>query len=251
MNIGNRKMTRLNYEFKQYQKDQESCNKDGIYLFKSSQVDDVYYGMITGPSDTPYHNGNILIEITFTDLYPFQPPNMKFTSFDSHVRIHPNLYANGYVCLSMINTWGENEYSPGLSLIKILRTIQSILTDNPIEGEPNHEQDKSANAMNYREMVRFDMLRLYVYRITMDHTLEQANQLIPYGVAQQVAPILRSRYLEHYSEYIEVLEKELKGQYNNQNLRANVYSDYNIKLDYAKLIKDFKKLYETFTAMTF
>ena len=36
--------------------------------------------------------------------YPDRPPKTEYISVDKN-RIHPNLYVNGYVCLSILGTW--------------------------------------------------------------------------------------------------------------------------------------------------
>lgn len=238
-------MTRLAYELKNYQeKELEECNRDGIYLFQSSQKEDTLYGLVIGPEDTPYQNGYLLLKIDFPSLYPFNPPQMTFISLDQTCRIHPNLYHDGYVCLSMINTWGSNEYSPGLSLTKILRTIQSILTDNPIEGEPGHEKDTSVEALNYREMVRYDILSLYQFQMVNDQMLPPEHQKIPEDVRAQVYPILSELFLRNYSKSIEIIEKNKKSQYNGQGYRANVYTFYQRNLEYQKLATEFNELHQ-------
>jgi ubiquitin-protein ligase len=244
MNIGNRRMTRLTYELKNYQKEMDECNRDGIYIFQSSHQEDILYGLVVGPEDTPYQNGYLLIKIEFPNLYPFNPPKMTFISLDQTCRIHPNLYHDGYVCLSMINTWGSDEYSPGLSLIKILRTIQSILIENPIEGEPGHENDKSAEAINYREMVRYDILNLYQFQMVNDQTLPKEQQKIPIDVSEQVYPILAELFLRNYSKSLELIEKYQKTQYNGQGYRASVYTFYQRNLEYQKLGTEFTKLHD-------
>lgn len=245
MNIGNRRTTRIAYELRKYREVfMDECNKDGIYIFQSSEQEDVLYGLVVGPEDTPYQYGYLLLKIEFPSLYPFSPPKMTFISFEPSCRIHPNLYHDGYVCLSMINTWGSNEYSPGLSLTKILRTIQSILTDNPIEGEPGHETDKSAEAINYREMVRYDVLRLYQYQMTNDHLLPSHEQKIPSDVSARISPILNQLFLKNYQKSMELIETYKKSQYNGQGYRASVYTFYQRNLEYDNLAKDFQELQE-------
>ena len=65
--------------------------------------------MISGPLDTPYAGGLFLFEVEYPELYPTTPPKMTLlTTGNGKVRFNPNLYANGYVCLSLLGTWQGN-----------------------------------------------------------------------------------------------------------------------------------------------
>jgi ubiquitin-protein ligase len=66
--------------------------------------------LITGSSETPYANGCFIFDLFFTNDYPLSPPKMQLlTTGNSKVRFNPNLYSNGYVCLSLLGTWrGDN-----------------------------------------------------------------------------------------------------------------------------------------------
>ena len=77
-----------------------------------------------GPTGSPYHGGVFFLSIHFPMDYPFKPPKFHFTT-----RIfHPNINANGSICLDILKeTW-----SPALTVSKVLLSISSLLTDpNP------------------------------------------------------------------------------------------------------------------------
>ena len=79
---------------------------------------------IMGPEDSPYHGGVFFLSVNFPSDYPFKPPKFQFTT-----RIfHPNINANGSICLDILKeTW-----SPALTVSKVLLSISSLLTDpNP------------------------------------------------------------------------------------------------------------------------
>ena len=67
---------------------------------------DVMKVLITGPQDTPYANGCFEFDVFFPSDYPDSPPliNLQTTGNQTH-RFNPNLYHDGKVCLSILNTW--------------------------------------------------------------------------------------------------------------------------------------------------
>ncbi|KAE8166239.1 putative glutaryl-CoA dehydrogenase [Aspergillus tamarii] len=79
---------------------------------------------IMGPGDSPYAGGVFFLTIHFPTDYPFKPPKVNFTT-----RIyHPNINSNGSICLDIL----RDQWSPALTISKVLLSICSMLTDpNP------------------------------------------------------------------------------------------------------------------------
>ena len=57
--------------------------------------------LIIGPKDTLYENGFLFFTITFPNNYPYSPPDIKYHS-QNNIRVHPNIYVNGKICLSIL-----------------------------------------------------------------------------------------------------------------------------------------------------
>lgn len=79
---------------------------------------------IMGPSGSPYHGGVFFLDINFPTDYPFKPPKVMFRT-----RIyHCNINNNGQICLDIL----KENWSPALTISKVLLSICSLLTDaNP------------------------------------------------------------------------------------------------------------------------
>lgn len=111
---------RLNKEYKDFQKDPPSnCsagpNNDNIYKWKA---------FINGPKDSPYEGGLFELEMTFTNRYPFKPPKVVFITKIYHM----NINGSGQICLDIL----KDNWSPALTISKLLLSICSLLTDpNP------------------------------------------------------------------------------------------------------------------------
>ncbi|KAI5959297.1 CBP1 [Candida pseudojiufengensis] len=100
---------------------------------------------LEGPSETPYENGVFPAILTFPKDYPLSPPTLKFDP----PLLHPNIYADGTVCISILHPPGEdpNQYerpeerwSPVQSIEKILLSVISML------AEPNPESGANIDA---------------------------------------------------------------------------------------------------------
>lgn len=89
-------------------------------------ADDMYHWQATimGPDDSPYAGGVYFLDIHFPADYPFKPPKVNFTT-----RIyHCNINSNGGICLDIL----KEQWSPALTISKVLLSICSLLTDaNP------------------------------------------------------------------------------------------------------------------------
>eukprot|EP00160_Parvularia_atlantis_P017670 Unigene6181_Nuclearia_a/m.19009 Unigene6181_Nuclearia_a/g.19009 ORF Unigene6181_Nuclearia_a/g.19009 Unigene6181_Nuclearia_a/m.19009 type:complete len:172 (-) Unigene6181_Nuclearia_a:163-678(-) len=86
---------------------------------------------IMGPAGSPYASGVFFLEITFPQDYPFRPPKVTFRT-----RIyHCNINSNGAICLDIL----KDQWSPALTISKVLLSICSLLTDcnpnDPLVGD--------------------------------------------------------------------------------------------------------------------
>jgi ubiquitin-protein ligase len=62
---------------------------------------------LKGPGETAYEGGIYRASLLFPDDYPYSPPKMKFLS----EILHPNIYENGDVCISILHQPGEDAMS--------------------------------------------------------------------------------------------------------------------------------------------
>jgi ubiquitin-conjugating enzyme E2 D/E len=86
---------------------------------------------IIGPGGSPYAGGVFFLSIQFPTDYPFKPPKIQFIT-----RIyHPNINSNGNICLDIL----RDQWSPALTISKVLLSISSLLTgpnpDDPLVPE--------------------------------------------------------------------------------------------------------------------
>ncbi|KAH3766516.1 Ubiquitin-protein ligase [Pelomyxa schiedti] len=90
--------------------------------------------VIFGPEDTPWEGGTFKLQMAFTEDYPTKAPKVRFVS-----RIfHPNVYADGSICLDIL----QNQWSPIYDIAAILTSIQSLLADPNPNSPANSEAAK-------------------------------------------------------------------------------------------------------------
>ncbi|KAF9076116.1 hypothetical protein BDP27DRAFT_1313919 [Rhodocollybia butyracea] len=106
---------------------------------------DLLRTLIIGPQNTPYEDSPFVIDWHLAD-YPHSPPSAHFHSLtNGNGRVNPNLYEEGKVCLSILNTWtgdrSESWDANRSSLLQALVSIQGlVLVREPWFCEPAYEK---------------------------------------------------------------------------------------------------------------
>jgi ubiquitin-conjugating enzyme E2 A len=105
----------------------------------------LWNAVIFGPAETPFEDGTFKLVLTFDESYPNKPPTVKFLSR----MFHPNVYANGELCLDIL----QNRWSPTYDVAAILTSIQSLLHD-PNPNSPANAEAAQLYRENMKEYVR-------------------------------------------------------------------------------------------------
>ncbi|KAJ6795674.1 putative ubiquitin-conjugating enzyme E2 38 [Iris pallida] len=114
---------------------------EAIFVRVYEERMDLLRAVIIGPFGTPYHDGLFFFDFQFPSNYPQVPPKAHYHS--GGLRLNPNLYNNGYVCLSLLNTWygkGCEKWNPQNStMLQVLVSIQGlVLNAKPYYNEPSN-----------------------------------------------------------------------------------------------------------------
>ena len=87
---------------------------------------------IQGPAGTPYEGGTFIVNVDFSDNYPFKCPNMKFVT----KIYHPNIKTEtGEICAEAI----KNSWVPTLNAQFIIKMLVELIS-NP-NGEAPQEPE--------------------------------------------------------------------------------------------------------------
>jgi len=96
----------------------------GPIVLEPSDNLQIWKGSIPGPQGSVYEGGTFLVEIQLPNDYPFSAPKVVFKT-----RIyHMNISEQGGICIDIL----KHNWSPALSLFKVMLSLSSLLTDpNP------------------------------------------------------------------------------------------------------------------------
>ena len=190
------------------------------------------YALIIGPAGTPYENGYYFFEFMFTENYPFSPPVLKYCTNDGITRFNPNLYKNGKVCLSVLNTWEGEQWTSCQNISSILLTLSSIFNNNPLTNEPGYTK-KSTYCNDYKECIKYMNIKTAVIGIIN-------NKFIPYDFQ-----VFYSIIKEHFERNKENVNKKILSMIDSTYDNSVIYFNlYNMKtsIDYNMLKKQFDEL---------
>jgi len=153
------------------QKELEEIQRDPPAGCSAGPVkDDIFNweGVIFGPTGTPYEGGVFRLGIRFPTEYPFKQPHVQFNT----KIYHPNINSAGGICLDIL----KNQWSPALTISKVLLSILSLLNDaNPSDPlSPDiaalYKSDRAAYDTNAREWTR-----LYATEGDTDATMDDVD----------------------------------------------------------------------------
>jgi len=108
----------------------------------------LWNAVIFGPEDTPWEGGTFKLQLQFSEDYPNKAPKVRFLS----KMFHPNVYADGCICLDIL----QNQWSPIYDISAILTSIQSLLCDPNPNSPANSEAARlfQENKREYNRKVR-------------------------------------------------------------------------------------------------
>ncbi|KAL2612071.1 hypothetical protein R1flu_023763 [Riccia fluitans] len=157
-----------------------------IYARVYEERMDLMRAVIVGIAGTPYHDGLFVFDIYLPPEYPSVPPVVHYHS--GGLRLNPNLYENGKVCLSLLNTWtgkGSEIWHPSTSsILQLLLSIQGlVLNAKPYFNEAGYDRqvgtgegEKNSVVYNENSFLLSCKSMLYLLRRPPKHLEELIGQ---------------------------------------------------------------------------
>ena len=135
--------------------------------------------MVINP-DSAFYGGYLKAEMVFTNEYPYQPPKFRFLV----PIVHPNIYPDGTLCISILHKPGEDlmsgeeaseRWSPLQGAESVLRSVLLLLDDPEIASPANVDA-----GVIYRD-------RRSEYNQKAKATVERSKRDIPEGFEMPVS----------------------------------------------------------------
>jgi len=179
----------------------------GFFAFPDDEQSTVVHCLLAGNAETPYEGGMFYFYIACPDDYPISPPRVKVITGIGKCRFNPNLYQNGKVCLSILNTWPGPSWQPVHSIASVLMSIQSLMNDKPYHNEPGYEAERyQGEVQAYSNVIKHETLRYAV--------LGMLDELEKGRLPRSFEPVMDDIFLTMFEGYEEVCEdnSRLDGQ---------------------------------------
>ena len=187
----------------------------GIYYVHSEE--DMYkgYAMIIGPPGSPYQDGFYFFEFKFPSDYPYKPPKLKYCTNDGKTRFNPNLYRNGKVCVSVLNTWRGEQWTSCQTIRSILMTLVTLFIDNPLLNEPGFTE-KSKQCEPYRSIVEYMNYKTAIHGMITRRCLPE--KFLGFY------PIITSHVKKNKEKICKRLDDMVTSKINNTTPNVSVYN---------------------------
>jgi len=203
-------------------------HSDGIHYFHDESNFQKGYAIIFGPKDTIYENGIFFFNFDFPSDYPFSPPKLTYLTNNGKTRFNPNLYRNGKVCISILNTWRGEQWTSCQTIRSVLLTLTTLFHNKPLLNEPGiKETHRDFN--NYNTIIQYRNFETAILKVAL-------QKLLPPQFTGAFC-IIKTHLLENKQRIIDNLanlkEKEAESRViwcSTYNMRCNI--------DYSKLYKD-------------
>jgi ubiquitin-protein ligase len=201
----------------------------GIYYIHND--DDILSGkaLIIGPTETPYEHGFYLFEYKFPPSYPHAPPEVKFCTSDGKTRFNPNLYIQGKVCVSILNTWQGEQWTGCQTIASSLLALCSLLNNMPLLNEPG-VTEKSVDVLKYNKIITYRN-----YETAMLHVLMNEYTHTNFDMFM---PTMKTHFLEHFDHNVRQLEALCELYPTKECIQTSIYH-LTCVLDYKTLLERF------------
>jgi len=174
--------------------------------------------LIIGPADTPYADGFYLFKLQFPTNYPHAPPTVDYCTNDGITRFNPNLYRNGKVCLSILNTWQGEKWSGCQTLSSVLLAICTVLNNEPLLNEPGILKTHP-DFEKYNEILRYKNIEVAMFSM-LERVEEPTNEFAIFST------IMRNHF---HANKDKIHERVLAGKNNDYSIsiyKLSVFTDY-------------------------
>ena len=186
--------------------------------------------LITGAPDSRYHGGMFSFLIGFTREYPMKPPMVICqTGAGSEKVLHPHIFTDGTLCLSLLSTGDELGWSPIMTLSYLTLTLQSFLSDDPYDQFCGYDLKDKESLKKYNTIIQHETIRGAVIEV-----MEKIYTYHEYFVEK-----IKAIFNEHYDHYTNICKENmhLDGQSVTGPFQNKYKFEFKMLLDKIESIK--------------
>lgn len=156
------------------------------------------YALMIGPENTPYEGGYYFFKFVFPYNYPHSPPVVEYLTNDGITRFNPNLYKNGKVCISILNTWEGEPWSGCQTISSTLLSICSVLNETPLVNEPGISKSHP-DYSTYNEIIRYKNFEVAMCGVLKSKIIQH--------MCKELYIIMMNDFVNHFDKKLELLYK--------------------------------------------
>ncbi len=207
---------------------------NGIYYSHDDENMLKGYAVIFGPDDSIYRYGAYMFEFNYPIEYPFVPPKLTYLTNNGKTRFNPNLYRNGKVCISLLNTWKGEQWTSCQTIESILLSLVALLHNKPLLNEPGISQTHR-DFKSYNSIIQYQNYETAILGVLTQNILPPAFM--------GFFSIIKNRFKSHKETIIAELEQLAKSKKNKKEFKTSLYS-MNVLTDYTDLLERTKLAFE-------
>ena len=202
---------------------------EGIYYSHDESNAYKGYAMIIGPDNSIYRYGYYFFNFYFPQDYPFSPPKVEYLTNDGNTRFNPNLYRNGKVCISILNTWKGEQWTSCQTIRSVLLSLISLLHNKPLLNEPGITETNKY-FKRYNKIIEFKNFKIAILKVLKQELLP--DQFIPFWC------FIQQNFLKNKDDIFKHLNR-LDDKYPEpKTILCGIYS-MECNVDYKKIIEEF------------
>ena len=197
---------------------------------------------VSGPIDTPYFCGAFIFDVYFPKDFPNVPPQVQFiTTAGGTVRFHPNLYADGKVCVSLLGTYDgdvSERWDPKQSCLgQVLVSIQSLILGEYIPEAVNRHVTVDGRRISAEDYTEYRIMTVRHAIITLLKGF--SDEGIYRGMFQELRPSILSYFISNRHRLLSGLNHEFTRLTSPECVIAD-----KLMKEIVKLVEEFKKMEE-------
>jgi ubiquitin-protein ligase len=221
------------------EKNKQDLNERGIFFYiNSTNIFDISFLIIAkhkqdlSDSDliSPYTDGFFVFKLAIPVDFPLSPPSVEFHPKQNECRLHPNYYENGKVCLSVMNTWGNEDWCPSTSLFALANIFEERLNECPLRFEPGRELSSSDEIKKFNKIVRYGVYKVAIWNVFLGKYSSN------YDIFKDV---IDEHWQKNKDKYISDLEK-LAALYPTNSTVNQPHYNHSLKINYCEMLNQMR-----------